>query len=178
MRTQTAINIKTNIRLICYLGIGIALYVALGSVMNIPLLANTHLQTDLGYIAFGIYCYYFGWPAFIVGTIGCMFESLIFSGWIPTGWMLGQAFIGITCGIVFTKVRFKPVHIIVAIVSVFIGIGFIKTLIECAMYNIPFAVKFPKNCIAFAADVVPMLLGLFIGYILMKRNIKVKRIGK
>ena len=35
---------------IALLGIGIALYVVLGMVMNIPLLAGTHLQTDLGYI--------------------------------------------------------------------------------------------------------------------------------
>ena len=42
-----------NVKRIAYLGIGIALYVVLGLVMNIPLLAGTHLQTDLGYIAFG-----------------------------------------------------------------------------------------------------------------------------
>ena len=161
----------TNIKRIAYLGIGIALYVVLGLAMNIPILAGTHLQTDLGYIAFGCYLYCFGWPALIVGVLGCMLESLLTSGWIPAGWMVGQLVIGLLCGFVYKKSNKKLIHILIAVFAVFIGVGLIKTGIECALYSIPFAIKFPKNCVAFVADAIPMILGLFIGY-KVKRYIK------
>lgn len=159
-------SIRSN--LLYIIGIGIALYVVLGCIMNIPLLAGTHLQTDLGYIAFGVYCCIFGWPAFIIGTIGCMVESLLISGWIPIGWMAGNIFIGVVCGLVYTKSSNKITHGIATIISVFIGVGLIKTVIECALYGIPFIVKLPKNAIAFIADSIPMVIGLFAGYRLDK----------
>ena len=147
---------------IAYLGISIALYVVLGMTMKIPLIA--HIGTDLGYIVFGFCCYVFGWPAFIVGVIGCMIESLLVSGWIPVGWMLGQLAIGLICGKVYQKSTSKVVDIIITVVMVFIGIGVLKTSVECILYSIPLAVKIPKNLVATIADVIPMLIGLFIGY--------------
>ena len=152
------------IKTIAFLGLGIALYVVLSLIMNIPLLAGTHLQTDLGYIAFGAYCYLFGWPALIVGVAGCFVKSLITSGWIPIGWMVGQAVIGIICGLVFNKTNHKVIHIITAIVAVFVGVGLIKTVIECQLYSIPFSVKFAKNAVAFVADAIPMVIGLLLAY--------------
>lgn len=152
------------IKKITYFGIGIALYVVLGLVINIPLLAGTHLQTDLGYIAFGVCCMLFGWQAFIIGAIGCLLESLVVSGWIPYGWILGQIAIGILCGIVYKATDNKVAHFIVTVFSVFLGIACIKTIVECALFSIPYAVKFPKNVIAFFADVIPMLIGMFCGY--------------
>ena len=50
------------------------------------------------------------------------------------------------------------------IAMAFIGIAVIKTGIECALYSIPIEIKFVKNCVAFVADTIPMLVGLFIGY--------------
>ena len=111
---------------VAYLGIGIALYVVLGCVMNIPLLANSHLQTDLGYIAFGVYCCVFGWLGVFVGAIGCVIESMLISGWFPVGWLAGQIFIGISCGIIYKREDNKIIHIVVTIASVFIGIAVIK----------------------------------------------------
>ena len=151
-------------KLISYLGLGIALYVVLGCIMNIPILANSHLQTDLGYIAFGFYCYHFGIYGIAVGVIGCLIESLITSGWIPIGWMLGQTFIGLLCGLIYKNTNNKIIHIIITILAIFIGIGLIKTGIECYLYSIPFSIKFAKNCVAVIADIIPMLLGLLIGY--------------
>ena len=149
---------------VAYLGIGTALYVVLGCVMNIPLLANSHLQTDLGYIAFGVYCCVFGWLGVFVGAIGCVIESMLVSGWFPVGWLVGQIFIGISCGIVYKRDANKILHVVVTILSVFVGIAVIKTFIECMLFDIPLAVKFPKNFVAFIADTIPMLVGLFVGY--------------
>lgn len=156
----------SNTKRITCLGVGIALYTVLGMSVNIPLIG--HIQTDLGYVAFGAFLYLFGWSATIIGIIGCLFESLIVSGWIPIGWMAGQLAIGLICGIVYKRSDNKIVHILTTILAVFIGIGLIKTVIECSLYGIPFEVKFAKDMVAFVADVIPMLIGLFIGYRLDK----------
>lgn len=149
---------------IALLGIGIALYVVLSSVFNLPILAGTHLKTDLGYIAFGVFLYCVGWEATIVGVAGCFIESMLFSGWIPIGWMVGQLLIGIICGIAYKKIKNIPINIIITIIAVFIGIGLCKTAIECYLYTIPFGVKFAKNAVAFIADAIPMVIGLLLGY--------------
>lgn len=152
---------KTN--KIAMLGIGMALYVVLGFMIKIPLIA--HIQTDLGYIAFGCFLYLMGWHACIVGVVGCLLESLIFSGWIPIGWMIGQLAIGLICGIVYKKTDNTLTHVATTIIAVFIGVAIIKTGIECVLYGIPLMVKFLKNLIAFVADVIPMI----IGYLVAKR---------
>ena len=153
---------------LAYLGIGIALYVVLGCVMNIPLLVNSHLQTDLGYIAFGAYCCVFGWLGVFVGAVGCVIESMLISGWFPVGWLIGQIFIGISCGIIYKREDNKVLNIIVTVASVFIGIAVIKTVIESALFGIPLSVKFAKNFVAFIADTIPMVVGLLLGYKLRK----------
>lgn len=155
------------IKYICEIGIGIALYVVLGFCVKIPLIG--HIQSDLGYIAFGAFCMIFGMGGAIVGAAGCVIESLIFSGWFPVGWLVGQIFIGVSFGIVvkLTKRMKNGIRnvtcIIASVVFVFIGIGIIKTVIECYLYSIPFYVKFIKNLIAFVADAPPMIIGILVG---------------
>lgn len=149
-------------KIVAFIGIFTALYVAVSMTAKIPLIG--HIQTDLGYIVFGFALYMLGWKAFIVGALGCVLESLIFSGWIPYGWLPAQIVIGIVCGIVYKKTDKKAIHIITTILMVFIGIGLIKTIIECLMFGIPFEVKFMKDLIAFVADAIPMLIGLLIAY--------------
>ena len=149
---------KTN--KIAMLGMGMALYVVLGFTIKMPLIS--HIQTDLGYIAFGCFLYLIGWQACIVGVVGCLLESLIFSGWIPIGWMIGQLAIGLICGIVYKKTDNILIHVVTTIITVFIGVAIIKTGIECVLYDIPLMVKFPKNLIAFVADVIPMIAGYFV----------------
>ena len=154
---------------VVFFGFGIALYVVLGSIINIPLLAGSHIQTDLGYIAFGFYLYRFGPKATIVGVLGCLIESLLTSGWVPVGWMLGQVFIGLTCGTAYVfmnrnaNIKFHIIAIIITILSVFIGIGIIKTIVECYLYSIPFEVKIIKNLVAALSDVIPMIIGMELG---------------
>lgn len=145
---------------IAYFGIGIALYVVLSMAMKIPIIG--HIQTDLGYIVFSVYLALFGWQALIIGVVGCMIESLIINGWIPIGWMVGQAIIGIICGVVFQKYDKNSLKILWILISVFLGIGCCKTLIECFLYDIPVMIKFPRNIIAFIPDSIAMILGLYI----------------
>ena len=155
---------------VAYLGIATALYVALSMALKIPLIG--HIQTDLGYIAFGFALYCFGVPALVVGVIGCMIESMIFSGWIPIGWMAGQALIGIICGLAYKKTDNKVIHIFVTVAAMLLGIVCVKSIIECSLYGIPYAVKIPKNLIACVADLIPMIVGLLLGYRL-KGKVKV-----
>ena len=151
-----------NVKKIALLGIGIALYFVLGMAVKIPLIS--HIQTDLGYIVFGIFLYLLGPVACVVGVVGCLFESLLVSGWIPIGWMVGQFIIGIICGISYKKIKSLPINIIITVIAVFIGVGIIKTGIECVLYTIPLLVKFPKNVVAFIADTIPMIIGLLIAW--------------
>lgn len=164
---------------ICLLGLGIALYVVLGAAVKIPLIG--HIQTDLGYIAFGAYMMIFGFPGIVVGAIGCVLESVIFSGWFPTGWLLGQIVIGIICALSFRFGRTllnKRTRIIycaiVSAIAIVIGILFVKTAVECWMYQIPFAIKFAKNGIACMADIPPMVIGIILGDAL-KEKVKMKQ---
>ena len=151
-----------NTKMIAYLSVSIALYIVLSMLVKIPLIS--HIGTDLGYIVFGFACFTFGWSAAIVGIIGCMFESILISGWIPIGWMVGQAIIGLMCGYFYKHSKNKAVHIFITIIAIFIGVGIVKTGIECVLYQIPVLVKLPKNIIAFIADTIPMLIGLWFGY--------------
>jgi hypothetical protein len=155
---------------IAYMGIGIALYVVLSFAVKIPLIG--HIQTDLGYIAFGVFLYIFGYPAIVVGVMGCVIESLLMSGWFPYGWFVGQIVIGLMCAYAFTKTNQKWLHIFAIIFSVFVGIVVIKTIIECVMFGIPLAVKIPKNIVAWVVDVIPMIIGLLIGYRLKDKLIR------
>lgn len=156
-----------SIKELVYLAMGIALYVAFSMTAKIPLIA--HISTDMGYVVFGVFLVIFGWRAFIVGAVGCIFESLIFSGWFPLGWFLGQIEIGIVCGIAFKllqKVNKKwlryALEIIIAAIAIAIGIIGIKTAIECYLYSIPLAVKLVSNGIAALADFIPMAIGVVI----------------
>lgn len=159
---------------ICNLALGIALYVALSATVKIPLIG--HIQTDLGYIAFGAYLVIFGWQAVVVGVIGCIIESMLFSGWFPIGWAVGQTFIGIMCGLWYKytdnkETAYKSItRITCTVLAVFIGVAVIKTFIECQLYSIPFEIKFAKNTIAFIADVFPMVFGVLIGERLKRKT--------
>lgn len=161
---------------ICNLALGIALYVALSATVKIPLIG--HIQTDLGYVAFGAYLVMFGWQAVVVGVFGCIIESLLFSGWFPIGWAVGQVFIGIMCGLWYKYTDKKPnaykniTRVACTVLAVFIGVGLIKTIIECQLYSIPFEIKFAKDMIAFISDTIPMIFGVFIGERLKNQFIK------
>lgn len=162
---------------ICKLALGIALYMVLSMTCKIPLIG--HIKTDFGYVAFGTYCVTFGSVGTIIGVIGCIFSSMLFSGMFPVGWVFGQIAIGIITGKISTfyidklyksnpdKATFRLCFILIAIwvaIAIFIGIIIIKTVIECIIFSIPIPVKLVKNTIAAIADYPPMLIGVYIGY--------------
>lgn len=150
---------------ICLIAMGIALYVCVSMIISIPIVG--HISLDLGYIVLAIYCYLYGSVAgAIVGTGGCFFVSLLSSGWIPIGWMLGNLFIGVICGRAYSVTKgekYAPwINLFVTIVAVFVGIGLIKTVVECVLYSIPVSVKFAKDLVAFAMDATTMCAGLLL----------------
>lgn len=161
---RRVMNKLSKTQTICYLGLGVALYFVLGSFVKLNLIG--HIQIDLGYIAFGVYLVIFGIQGTVVGVIGCLLESMVYSGWFPAGWILGQLFVGLFCGITFKAARGKYkryAYIGLTSIAVFVGIAVIKTITECFLYQIPFAVKIPKNAVAFVADAIPMILGVVLG---------------
>lgn len=143
-------------------GVGIALYVALSMAVKIPVVG--HASLDLGYIVFAVFCYYYGSVAgMIVGGAGCMFVSLLSSGWFPPGWIIGNMMIGFIVGMFGQRSKASVrQRVAVVFLSVFLGVFCAKTLIECALYSIPFSVKAPKSAIVFVMDAIVMSIGTWI----------------
>lgn len=148
---------------ICLTALGIALYVVVSMSLKIPT-GIGHLALDLGYVVLAVYCYiYGGVSGAIVGACGCFLVSLISTGWIAIGWPLGNLLVGALCGVVYNRTKDKkwavPIGMAVTVVAVFIGVGVIKTVVECAMYSLPLGIKFAKNMVAFAMDAAVMCAG-------------------
>ncbi len=144
---------------ICYLAVLTALYVVLSAFLKINLIGN--IQIDLGYIAFAIALCAFGVYGTVVGVVGCALESILFSAYgFSVGWAVANLIIGVICGLVFDRTNKAHWRIAAIIVSTAIGMVLAKTLIECALYSIPLAVKIPKSLVAFATDAAVMVFGL------------------
>lgn len=148
---------KSN-RQIAYYAMGIALYVVLSLTIKIPLI--NHIKTDFGYAAYGAFLNLFGIGATVVGVAGCTLSNILSGGSFPIGWIIGQIFIGITCGYAYKKIDNMLYKILITIVSVFIGIAVIKTAVEVVFFNIPLEAKIIRSVIAFIADTIPMIVGL------------------
>lgn len=57
-----------------------------------------------------------------------------------------------------------------SVIGLAVGIIGCKTLIECAMFKILFEVKIAKNIIACSSDIVPLIIGIILGFKLKKRQ--------
>ena len=147
---------------IAFLSIGIALYVVLSAFVVIPIV--NRIKLDLGYIVFGLYLNVFGIPAAAVGVLGCIIAELLKGGSFRIAWPIGQAFIGLTMGYLLPKTKQVWLKVIYGIISVFIGIALIKTVIEVAMYRFPLNLKFASNAVAFVADAIPFIIGILLSY--------------
>lgn len=145
---------------IAFLSLGIALYVVLSAFVIIPIV--NRIKLDLGYIVYGIYLNTFGIPGTVVGVFGCIIAELLKGGSFRIAWPIGQAFIGLTLGYLLPKTEKVWLKILYSIISVFIGIALIKTVIEVAMYRFPFNLKFASNCAAFAVDALALAIGILI----------------
>lgn len=158
---------------ICLTALGIALYVCVSMLIKIPVVS--HISLDLGYIVLAVYCYIYGGASgAIVGACGCFLVSLIATGWIAIGWPLGNLIIGALCGAVYNRVKGRKWAVLtslaVTVVAVFTGVGVIKTVVECMLYSLPFAVKFAKNLVAFAMDAAVMCVGFYMAKIIERRS--------
>ena len=151
---------------IAFIGLGIALYVVLSAFVIIPIV--NRIKLDLSYIVFGIYLNQLGPIATIVGTAGCIIANLLKGGSLPFAWAAGQIFIGLTLGYLLPKTEKIYLKIIYSLISTFIGIAIIKTIIEIAMYHYPLWLKFSSNAVAFIADTIPLIIG-----ILLSKKIKI-----
>lgn len=142
-------------------GVALALYVVVSSFMHIPI-GIGHLWIDLGYVVYGLMLALYGIPALIIGVLGVFIENVLFTGWISFSWMTGQLLIGVICGYVFRKINNNLTIIIVAVISTWVGIGLVKTLIEIVLGYGVFPVKILTNSVAAALDVIPLLAGYYL----------------
>lgn len=145
-------------RKITYLGMGITLYVVISMMLKIPVV--NRIKLDLGYLVFAYYLCGFGPSGTIVGTAGCLIANLLAGGSFPLAWLIGQLFIGLSLGFLFQKTDDLGLRIIMSVISVFIGIGLIKTVLEVMMFKLPLYAKFLSNMAAFAVDSISFVIGL------------------
>lgn len=154
-------------RRVAVLGIGIALYVVLSLALQVPFFENYYLC--LGYVALAVYCYLYGSAAgAIVGTIGCVLHAMAINGLrgMP-GWALGNLFIGLGLGMLFTLTlkqgqsvwRIALTALGIVLITA-IGILGIKSLTEVVLYGQPMWARVVKNSYAFVADCVVLIFAI------------------
>lgn len=155
-------------RKIAFLGLGIALYAVLSAFVIIPII--NRIKLDLGYIVFGIYLNNLGIISSIVGVLGCIIGNLLKGGSLPIAWAIGQLFIGVSLGYLLPKTNNIYLKILYCLISTFVGIAVIKTIIEVLMYQFPIALKFSSNFVAYVADVIPLIIG-----VILSKKIKMEK---
>ncbi len=153
---------------ITFIGVGIALFVALSMCLRVPVFDNYYLC--LGYIVMTVYIWCFKWyEGAIIGFVGvilyCIVGDLGFNG-MP-GWALGNVAIGLILGMalkLIQKIKSKTLQVILtaiaAIIATFVGIEIIKSLIDSFIVSQPFPVRFAKNMTSFIADVFVIVISL------------------
>ena len=147
---------------ICGLAILTALYVALSALMKIPFIGN--ISFDLGYIAFVVALMSFKYAGIAVGVLGCALESLLFSAYgFSISWAVGNLIVGLIFALGVNRNNYNMgEYMLLASIGCLLGIGVVKTGIECVLYNIPLLVKLPKNLVATAVDTATMCIGILI----------------
>lgn len=148
-----------NTKKIVTLGMLTALYVVFSAFLKFTLFSN--IMVDLGYIVFTVALCMFGLWGTVVGVIGCALESILFTAYgFSISWCAANLAIGLICGAILHRKDYTWIKPIAIIIGTAVGMLLVKTVIECYLYAIPFAVKIMKNSVAFAADAITMILGL------------------
>lgn len=153
-----------NIKKVSLIGILSALYVVCSLTLKIPMGVGA-IALDMGYLVLTFAAFAVGGYAAIVGGIGALVESALFSPYgISWGWVVMNIIIGLICGLIFKSIKLNKARSyvgagIVIVGAVLAGIT-AKTVIECTLYSIPYLVKLPKSAVAFAIDTIVMLIGL------------------
>lgn len=144
----------------------IALGVVLSSFLQIPIYSD--IRIDLSYVVIIVMCLMYNpIQAGLSAMCIAMLESSLFTqygfsiSWATANFVVG---FGISLAFMLTKTMRKNwlkhvINVGTIVVSVAIGMLFVKTIIECNLYNIPFEVKIVKNSVAFGIDTAACLLG-------------------
>lgn len=148
-------------------GIGIALFVVLSLCLQVPVFENYYLC--LGYVIMAIYCYSVGTiSGTLVGTLGTILYCVLINGFrgMP-GWALGNVVIGLIIGYAFKLAKSMNHTILEIIISVIgiciatvLGIGIMKSGVECVLYAQPFLVRMTSNGAACIADLIMLIVSL------------------
>ena len=152
---------------ICFIAMGIALFVVLSLCLQVPVFENYYLC--LGYVVLTVFCYYWGpVSGMAVGGIGVVLYCLLTSGLrgMP-GWAIGNLVIGLvvglTCRMTLGINNQWLRHLIIGFsifASVAIAMLGIKSLVEAVIYAQPITLRIIKNVYAFVADVIVMIISL------------------
>ncbi len=155
-------------RSVTFMGLGIALFVALSMCLRVPVFENYYLC--LGYIVMTIYIWNFAWyEGAIVGSLGvvlyCIIGGLGFNG-MP-GWALGNIVIGLILGVTIKKIqrlKNKSLQValiaLAAIIATFFGIEIIKSLVDSIIVGQPILVRIAKNTTSFISDAFVIVASL------------------
>ena len=150
-----------NTKKICVIGVLSALYVVLSAFLKINIIGN--IQIDLGYIVFAVALCEFGIYGTFVGVIGCSVESILFSAYgFSISWMMANLTIGIAFGLLVKDKTSTLQKILITVLGCVLGLLVLKTIIECALFSIPIAVKIPKNAVATCLDFIVMVFGIIV----------------
>ena len=164
-----------NTKQIATIAVFTALYFVLSALLKIPVVGNITL--DLGYIALAVGAVYLGAvPAMVIGALGAFLESALMSQrGVSPGWVLMNAIAGFICGLVLHKIadgdrkKFWILAVPTVVLSMLLGVV-VKTLIDCAMYDIALVAKIPSSTTAWILDSLVMLvIGIPLGLALKKR---------
>lgn len=167
-------NVK-RVRTVAVIAMMIALYFVLSAMLKIPIAG--HITLDLGYIALMVGAVYFGAvPAMIIGGMGAFLESALMSQrGVSPGWIVMNVIAGGLIGWVLHRIDGKERKklilsaVIVVPAAVFLG-AVAKMFIDCAMYDLPVALKIPTTAVAWISDSVVMLaFGLPLSMALKRR---------
>ena len=148
-------------------GIGIAMFVVLSLCLQVLVFENYYLC--LGYVVMAVYCYSVGIVSgTIVGTLGTILYCILINGFrgMP-GWALGNIVIGLIIGYAFKigkEMKNTLLEMIISVIGICIatvlGIGFVKSGVECILYAQPFLVRMTSNGAACIADVIMLIVSL------------------
>ncbi len=159
---------KISTRDITFMGVGIALFVALSMCLRVPVFENYYLC--LGYIVMTVYIWCYKWyEGAVIGFFGvilyCVVGGLGFNG--TPGWSVGNIVIGLILGVCLKQIRkvnSKTLQLILtavaAVFAVFVGIEIVKSLIDSVVVAQPFIVRFGKNMTSFIADAFVIVISL------------------
>ena len=152
-----------NVKKIALTAMLIALYFVLSAVLKIPIVG--HIMLDLGYIALMVGAVQLGAvSAMAIGGIGAFLESALMSTrGVSPGWIVMNVIAGGLIGWILYKAADESKKkliisaVIVVPVAMLLGAA-AKMLIDCAMYDLPIALKIPTTAAAWIADSAVMLV--------------------